>query len=52
MLVDSTKFGEILFYHAFSWDEVDVLVCDELPGDDILACCRDHHVQLVTPHAR
>ncbi len=52
LLMDSSKASQTFYYHVFDWRDVDILITDKTPPDDILQSCSDAHVEIITPLSR
>lgn len=46
-LVDSSKFGKSMPFTFSSFEDVNVLITDEEPGEDILAFAREHNINII-----
>ena len=47
MLMDSSKFGIDKYYKVYDYSDIDVLVCDKNPPEDILEMCDKHGVEVI-----
>lgn len=49
LLMDSSKFNQTYYYHVFDWRDVDILICDKTPPDNIMESCEKAGVLVITP---
>ncbi|MBQ8081580.1 MAG: DeoR/GlpR transcriptional regulator [Clostridia bacterium] len=47
LLMDHTKEDKVSYYQVFTWDQIDILITDRRPGDELMEACRQHRVQVL-----
>ena len=49
LLMDHTKEGQMHYYHILEWSDIDVLIMDRMPSDEIRRACRENNIELIIP---